>query len=328
MTTLASDDFNRADGGLGANWTTLASALAPQIVSNQAAGPASPAVGGAGFTGTTWPNNQWASVIIGSQISDAVDEGAGPLVRGAVGVASYYFAQAGVDTRLYRRLSGSYSQLGSTVGACVTGDVLRLEVNGTSLTVFKNGTPIIGPITDTNIAAGNAGIWTTRTSNAVPYTALNDWSGGDFNAGGNNDLAGTAVAGAIGTGTLSISAQLAGIAIAGAIASGALDSTVPLTAAAIARAVGVAALEVYARVWRIPVDTPNGTLVKISIFVAPGGVRSFHSQGYAIVAGGFADLPTTEAVLPKALAFVDNWDDDVNSIDIFGGPAIATLTDL
>jgi hypothetical protein len=56
------DDFNRADGGLGANWTTITGTGAPQIVGNLVQPVA---VGGATgsqslYTAITWPNTQYA----------------------------------------------------------------------------------------------------------------------------------------------------------------------------------------------------------------------------------------------------------------------------
>jgi hypothetical protein len=41
----------------------------------------------------------------------------------------------------------------------VATDVIRIEVTGTSLTVKKNGSAVIGPITDSAISSGQAGVY-------------------------------------------------------------------------------------------------------------------------------------------------------------------------
>ena len=38
-------------------------------------------------------------------------------------------------------------------------DIIEIDANGTSITVKKNGSTIIGPITDSAIATGNWGMW-------------------------------------------------------------------------------------------------------------------------------------------------------------------------
>jgi hypothetical protein len=62
---LATDDFNRADAGLGANWTTITTSSDPQIRSNvvedlAVAGASANAL----YTGISWPDDQYASLTI------------------------------------------------------------------------------------------------------------------------------------------------------------------------------------------------------------------------------------------------------------------------
>jgi hypothetical protein len=185
MSLLAVDDFDRADGGLGGNWTTTTGIQAPQIVSNEALAGASNSVGGARHTGYAgWPNNQYASILIGSVVATQSDEGAGPACRIASGANTQYFAQTNTtQTRLYKVVAGTYTQLGSDGAACVAGDELRLECVGTSISVKRQGSVIIGPVTDAAIAAGDAGLWTTRHVTGGT-TAAASWAGGDFATGG------------------------------------------------------------------------------------------------------------------------------------------------
>lgn len=178
MTQLASDDFNRANGGLGANWTTTTSESVPVILSNEASADTSTGTYGSRYTGITWPNDQYAEAIIGSIVENVTDNGAGPACRIASGTQTHYFAQTNtVETRLYKVVSGTFTQLGTDGAACATGDTLRLECQGTSISVKKNGATIIGPVTDSAISAGDAGIWIAFSS---LNGKINSWAGGDF----------------------------------------------------------------------------------------------------------------------------------------------------
>lgn len=182
MATLASDDFDRADGGLGANWTTTTGETAPEIIGGEAT-VTTPSVSGARYTSVTWPNNQWAETVIGSAVETASDEGPGPAVRIASGAQTHYFAQCNtVETRLYRVVGGSFTQIGTDGPGVTTGDTIRLEVNGTTLQLFKNNSNICStPITDANIASGDAGIWCT--AGGAPEGTIASWNAGDFSGG-------------------------------------------------------------------------------------------------------------------------------------------------
>ncbi len=178
MTVLATDDFNRTDAAnLGANWTVPTGCTAIPVVSNQcSAGTWGPPI--EFYNGVSWPDDQYAQLVITS-VSTSTDSGMGPAVRVTSG-GDAYFAQATTsEIRLYKRVSGGYTQLGSDAAAATANDVLYIEAQGTSILVKKNGSTIIGPVTDSSIASGNAGIWTTDIANAG-----DDWEGGDFEVGG------------------------------------------------------------------------------------------------------------------------------------------------
>lgn len=186
MTTLASDNFNRADGtSLGANWTVQVARDSPAIGTNEATVAASPLTPAwAYYSGTSFPADQWAEGVIGSRVHPGADEGAGPSVRmTSTGSAYGYFVQGGAtDTRLYlyNGVNG-YTQLGTTAGSVGSGDTLRLEIVGTSLTVKKNGSTYI-TATDSTLSTGAAGLWLTGASLATSGS-LDSWQAGDFEAG-------------------------------------------------------------------------------------------------------------------------------------------------
>lgn len=67
----------------------------------------------------------------------------------------------GTDKRSYKVVSGFYTQLGSTSsGAPSSGDTGQCRANGSNISLYYNGSEIIGPTTDTAITTGTrCGIW-------------------------------------------------------------------------------------------------------------------------------------------------------------------------
>jgi hypothetical protein len=155
-----SDNFSRADGGLGANWLTSPITDGDlSLVSNEAA-VATIAGIAAQYYDQTLPDDQWAEVELRT-IGTGVDNGAGVIVRGNGG--DFYLVQSSQsETRLYKRVSGSFTQIGPDGPAGSTGNRLRLEAHADQLSVFLNNSLIIGPETDASIASGKAGLWGTN----------------------------------------------------------------------------------------------------------------------------------------------------------------------
>ena len=180
MALPATDLFDRTDAAnLGTGWTAPSGYNVLKIVSNTAAGFADTECGEY-WNGDTWPADQYSEVVLGS-VEDETDKGCGPAVRMGANVA--YFAQPNaVETKLYKRTGVStYTQISTNGAACTAGDTLRLEVSGTTLTVKKNGATIIGPLTDTALATGNAGLWCFTAGTLASVT---QWTGGAYSAGG------------------------------------------------------------------------------------------------------------------------------------------------
>jgi hypothetical protein len=142
------------------------------------------------------------------------------------------------------------------------------------------------------------------------------------------DLAGSATAGATASATLAVQRNLAAAAVAGALASGTLSINRALTGAAIGAALGSATLTAFSSVWRIPTNAPNGTAVHATVFSGASPTYAILAQGAAVVAGGFVDIPGIGTIGAKAFAFVHNYNDNTATVNMRGGPAIATLTSL
>jgi hypothetical protein len=138
----------------------------------------------------TWPADMYVEVICGT-IATTSDEGIGPAIIVDAQGDGYIVQPNTTETRCYSRTGSgsSYAQVGADGAACASGDVLRLERSGTTITVKKNGSAIIGPTTNSVHAAGNAGMWGYQ---AVGY--VQSWAAGNFAAeGGSTTLMGQAV---------------------------------------------------------------------------------------------------------------------------------------
>lgn len=157
------------------------------------------------------------------------------------------------------------------------------------------------------------------------------WSRGAFEyapAAGTINLAGSATAGATGSATITVQRNLASAAVAGALASGGLSINKALTSSAIGAALGSATLSAFTKVWRVPTNAPNGTTVKIMIVSGTSPNYTIAQQGTAVVAGGYADLPTDGTPGTLSFAFMHNYNDNTATTSIYGGGYIATLTSI
>ena len=177
MSILFTDNFNRDDGGLGGNYSTVSGDGSLTIFGNQLGWPG----GGINvdYNNTvSWPNNQYAQLVMTTP-STTTDEGFGPAIRVNAG-GDMYFAQSNThEIRLYKRVSGSFTQLGSDGPAVAANDVIYIQANGTSLLVKQNGTTVIGPVTDSGVSSGSAGIWlATGDTNS----RADDFEGGDISS--------------------------------------------------------------------------------------------------------------------------------------------------
>lgn len=183
-TQIASDGFNRADGGLGANWTAtkdfFGTTAVLQIVSNQAAGDA----------GGNWPLSIWtADSFPDDQYCQATYAGGTTFVTVFVRAAAngsnhltgygFYFRLSdhawGLD-----RFNGdsTATHLQSGIGSFSAGDVLRIEAVGTEISAFINGAPFASG-TDSTYTSGSAGLGITGSD-----AQADDWSAGSMAAGG------------------------------------------------------------------------------------------------------------------------------------------------
>ena len=194
--TSASDDFNRADGGLGPNWTAVSDggmAIASQQVTGTAGGTT-----GDIRTAETYASDQYSMVqVTSTQLTGG--QWVGPAVRlqtgGQSGYLGIYFWNSGSPVlRLYKRTAGSWAQLGSSYssGPLAAGTQLEVTAVGSTISFLVNGVQRIS-VTDTSFTGGAPGIMAYGSGTA------DNWSGGTattavYSVGGTvSGLSGTVV---------------------------------------------------------------------------------------------------------------------------------------
>ncbi len=117
LAATASDNFNRANGSLGANWTDISEGgLA--ISSQAAAGTAASANSGDIWNAGTFTGNQYSQVeVTSTQLTGG--QWIGSVVRAQSGgqtayVGIYYWNNGSQVLMLFKRNGGNWTQLGST----------------------------------------------------------------------------------------------------------------------------------------------------------------------------------------------------------------------
>ena len=169
------DNFARANGALGSNWTATADG-GLTISSDQAVGAAS---GNSGdmWSADTFTSDQYSEVqLTSTQLTGT--QWIGPSVR-AQGtglnayVAIYFWNNGSPEVMLFLRNNGGWAQLGSSysVSPLSAGAVLGLAAAGSSLQVMVNGTVVISA-TSATFTGGAPGLMTNGAGHAA------GWAGG------------------------------------------------------------------------------------------------------------------------------------------------------
>ena len=209
MAATASDNFNRANGALGASWTKISDGAL--TISGQAvAGTAAANYSGDLWTASTFGGNQFSQVTTTStQLTGgqwiAVAVRANSTGQQAY-VGLYFWNNGSPDMRLYRRNGGTWTQLGSTYssGPLAAGSQLQIRAVGSTISLMQNGTTRIS-VTDTTLTSGAPGIYAYGKGRA------DNWTGGDvstYSVGGTvSGLSGSVVLQDNGGDNLTVSAN-------------------------------------------------------------------------------------------------------------------------
>ena len=194
-TLTASDDFNRANGALGSNWTAMSDGA--MTISSQVVAGGNSGQSGGTRTAETYTSNQYSQVqVTSAQLTGG--QWIGPAVRSQNGgqnlyLGIYFWNSGSPQLRLYKRTSGSFTQLGSSypTSGLGAGATLRLTAAGSTVSFLLNGSPVI-TATDTGLTGGAPGIMAFGTATA------DNWAGGNIAAGASYTIGGT-VSGLSGT---------------------------------------------------------------------------------------------------------------------------------
>src|ERR1700691_2453746 len=169
-----SDNFNRANGGLGSNWTTLGGTTAPQIVNNTAQPGSAGTLNSAYWSASTFGSNQYAA----ASFPNSSGTNYGPAIAVRLSNSTGYFLWYGNsdDTVSIWRMdsSSSWTELKASAELTVSPtDVWQLQAVGSTLTGYQNGKQVV-TTTDSNYTTGAPGIWMYYATNQIT-----NWSGGD-----------------------------------------------------------------------------------------------------------------------------------------------------
>jgi len=195
-TPLAADDFNRAS--IGTNWTgnysdQNASNANLGITGNRVRSTSTVVDATMTYNAVSLPDDQWAQITIPT-LSTSSSSGARVLLRfGAAGSKNGYemaLARPGTNyytSRIAKWTNGVFTSLAvENAIPWTAGDVLRGEVQGTTLRLYRNNTLVLSA-TDTTFSSGQAGI--TVYTNALEGLELDDFVAGEISGGGGGVVA-------------------------------------------------------------------------------------------------------------------------------------------
>lgn len=187
---LATDNFTRANGSLGANWTTPTGGTALQIASNTCEPTSTTLTCVGAYTAIPSSANHYSEITIATM--SATLAYCQPTVRMQTGAVSYYTASMHGATGsqgtviIGKTVSGTFTQIGPAVPFTpAVNDVFRLSVfdgsDGTPvLTLFQNGFQIL-QVQDYSkqFASGYPGI--AMFDSVLGTAQISLWAGGNAN---------------------------------------------------------------------------------------------------------------------------------------------------
>lgn len=133
----------------------------------------------------TYNNDQYAFQTIVSGLSNSNNYAIVYVRASGTGASknNYYLTTDGVNgaghTAIGKYVSGTQTELLplSPAAAFTSGDVMRIEVSGTTITAYKNGVAI-GNVTDSGLASGAAGCG--MFNQAANNVLIDTWEGGNL----------------------------------------------------------------------------------------------------------------------------------------------------
>lgn len=187
MQTLASDNFQRAnenplsDGGNWAVYTPLTN-NSLQLVSDSAQPTVLSGDNCSYWSGTTFPDDQWAQMTVGSYVNSGtitIDL----FLRASLDTESFYLVQLGNgEYNVGYWLNGSETLLEANIASVAEGDIVLFSVQGTTLTLNINGTDVY-TTTDSTLSSGTVAVY-MYNSEDLSNVSITNFQAGDFSSGG------------------------------------------------------------------------------------------------------------------------------------------------
>lgn len=196
--TYSSDNFARANANpIGGNWTTCPGTLTRdcQLLSNKLAGTAALFYSLVYWNALSFANDQWSEITLASltssasyaiaaaRVSASAQHSYNAVVQGPIGGTTNLFLQR-LDT-------GGATNISTTTATVVSGDRLRVEVKGTTITVLLNDVQKL-QASDFSYASGSAGLGVFPADLTFANCNIGAWSAGIF-SGASRTLVGTGV---------------------------------------------------------------------------------------------------------------------------------------
>ena len=192
-----SDNFDRANGALGSNWTTVTGTAAPKIVSNTLQVGTANALNSAYWSAITFGNDQFAQASLPNSSGSQYGPGIAVRLSSSKGYFLWYGNQPNTVSIWRMDSATSWTQLkqSGTLTVSPSSDVWKIQAVGSAISGYQNGKLVV-QATDTKITSGSPGVWLYFSPNQV-----DSWSGGDVTTTPTYSVGGT-VLGLSGAATL------------------------------------------------------------------------------------------------------------------------------
>lgn len=186
MPAVATDNFNRADGGLGANWTDTVDEGSTPLIDTNVVKSDGGLDAAAFYSAAAFDNDQYSQIEVtakGGYLGVLVRASAGDWVIGQCGGSGN-----NLNIRWYN--GAAYTVIGSDwTGTVNVGDIIKLEVIGTTFNLYQNGVLRVSGVNASAPASGKPGLSISAASGRV-----DNWEGGNVSAGGSiKDMIGSGI---------------------------------------------------------------------------------------------------------------------------------------
>jgi hypothetical protein len=190
---IAQDNFTRADSAnLGSNWTANSDAITTGAlgITSNAAKPQSTGQNAASFwNANSFTPNQYSQCAVSGSATGTNQHQGGPTVRASAG--GYYrllwnLLNGAGDISIAKVVNGVQTILTTVTSALSLGALLRLEVFGTKLSAYVNGT-LVKQASDAALSSGAPGVAGFMAATS-PTAFMNSWEGGNVLGAADRDF--------------------------------------------------------------------------------------------------------------------------------------------